>query len=36
MTIYFGENIKKLRKEKELTQETFADFLGVSFRAVSK
>lgn len=36
MTIYFGENIKKLRKEKELTQETLADFLGVSFQAVSK
>ena len=36
MTIYFGENIKKLRKEKELTQETFADFLGVTFQAVSK
>ncbi len=36
MTIYFGENIKKLRKEKELTQETLAEFLGVSFQAVSK
>lgn len=36
MTVYFGENLKKLRKEKELTQETLADFLGVSFQAVSK
>lgn len=36
MTIYFGENLKKLRKEKELTQEELAEFLGVSFQAVSK
>lgn len=36
MTIYFGENLKRLRKDRELTQETLADFLGVSFQAVSK
>jgi len=36
MTIYFGENVKRLRKEKNLTQETLAEFLGVSFQAVSK
>lgn len=36
MTIYFGENLKRLRKEKELTQETLAEFFGVSFQAVSK
>ncbi len=36
MTIYFGENLKRLRKEKELTQENLADFLGVSFQAISK
>jgi len=36
MTIYFGENLKRLRKEKELTQETLADFLGVSFQTISK
>ncbi len=36
MTINFGENIKKLRKQKELTQEVLADFLGVSFQAISK
>ncbi len=36
MIIYFGETLKKLRKEKELTQEVLAEFLGVSFQAVSK
>lgn len=36
MNIYFSENIKRLRKERDLTQETLADFLGVSFQAVSK
>ncbi len=36
MTIYFGENLKKLRKSKDLTQETLADFLGMSFQSISK
>ncbi len=36
MIIYFGENLKRLRKEKELTQETLADFLGVTFQTISK
>lgn len=36
MNIYFSENIKKLRKERKLTQETLAEYLGVSFQAVSK
>ncbi len=36
MNIYFSENIRRLRKERELTQETLADFLGISFQAVSK
>lgn len=36
MMIYFGENLKKLRKQREMTQEVLADFLGVSFQAVSK
>lgn len=36
MTIYFGENLKRLRKSKDLTQEALAEFLGMSFQAVSK
>lgn len=36
MNIYFCENIKKLRKERDLTQEGLADLLGVTFQAVSK
>ena len=36
MDIYFSENIKRLRKKRDLTQEGLADFLGVSFQAVSK
>lgn len=36
MTINFGENIRKLRLAHKLTQEKLADFLGVSFQAVSK
>ncbi len=36
MMIYIGENIKRLRRERELTQETLADFLGVTFQSVSK
>ncbi len=35
MTIYLGENIKKLRREKNLTQENLAEFLGVTFQSVS-
>lgn len=36
MAIYLGENIKRLRREKGITQETLADFLGVTFQSVSK
>ena len=36
MTIYLSENLKQLRREKGLTQETLADFLGVTFQSVSK
>ncbi len=36
MTICFGENIKKLRIERGLTQEALAGFLGVSFQTISK
>lgn len=35
MTIYLSENIKRLRLEKELTQETLAEFLGVTSQSVS-
>lgn len=36
MTLYIGENLKKQRKFRELTQEQLADILGVSFQSVSK
>lgn len=36
MKNYFSENLKRLRKERELTQEALADFIGVSYQAVSK
>lgn len=36
MKLYISENLKKLRKEKGLTQEQLADRLSVSFQAVSK
>lgn len=36
MNIYFGENLKKLRQERNLTQERLAEFLGVSFQTISK
>lgn len=35
MTIYLGENIKRLRRERNLTQETLAEFLGVTFQSIS-
>ena len=35
MNIYLSENIKRLRREKELTQEALAEFLGVTFQSVS-
>lgn len=36
MNISIGENIKTLRKSKDITQEMLADYLGVSFQTVSK
>jgi len=36
MRIEFGEKVRSLRNERGLTQEKLADFLGVSFQAVSK
>ena len=31
-----GEVVKKLRKERDVTQEKLADYLGISYQAVSK
>ena len=36
MDISIGKRIKELRKERNMTQERLADFVGVSFQAVSK
>lgn len=36
MKIQIGENIKRFRPEKNITQETLAEILGVSCAAVSK
>ena len=36
MAIYLCENIKRLRQEKGITQETLADFLGVTFQSISR
>lgn len=36
MTILIGENIKRLRRTKDITQEQLADILGITSAAVSK
>ena len=36
MNMKIGEIIKKLRKERDVTQEKLADYLGISYQAVSK
>ncbi len=36
MIIYLGENIKRLRQENGITQETLAGFLGITFQSVSR
>ncbi|MBQ8275331.1 MAG: helix-turn-helix transcriptional regulator, partial [Clostridia bacterium] len=36
MNLKIGENIRRYRREKSLSQEMLAERLGVSFQAVSK
>lgn len=36
MKLYIGETIKKLRKEKGITQEELGDALGVSYQSISR
>ena len=36
MTLKIGETIKRLRKEQDITQEKLADYLNISYQAVSK
>ena len=36
MNLLIGENIKRLRREQDLTQEELASHLGISFQSVSK
>ncbi len=36
MTLYIGEKIKALRTSKGISQEKLAQYLNVSFQAVSK
>ena len=36
MNIYIGENIRRLRLEKQITQEQLSEAMGVSCAAVSK
>ncbi len=36
MELYIGENIKRMRRERDLTQEKLAEELGVSFQTVSR
>lgn len=36
MTLYIGQNIRRLRRERNLTQEEVAAHLGISFQSISK
>ena len=36
MTLLICENIKRLRRERNLTQEEMAAHLGISFQSISK
>lgn len=36
MKLYIGDNLKKLREEKKVTQDALAEYLGVTYQAVSR
>lgn len=36
MKLMIGDNIKHLRREKDITQEQLAEILGVSYQSVSR
>lgn len=36
MNLYIGKKIKDLRKSQDITQEKLADYLNISYQAVSK
>lgn len=36
MNLFIGENIKRMRHERDLTQEEMAAHLGISFQSISK
>ena len=36
MKLYIGDQLKALRKQKQITQEALADVLGVSYQSVSR
>lgn len=36
MDLLVGENIKRMRRERNLTQEEMAAHLGISFQSISK
>ena len=36
MSLLIGENIKRIRHERNLTQEEVASHLGISFQSISK
>jgi len=36
MKITLAQNLRKLRRDRDLTQEELAGFLGISYQAISK